>query len=117
MRRNLPVAISFLALLGCATQPSLQSRMSVYIGADERTLVQQFGVPDKMATVNGVRYLAYNWQRVEVDNNGAPYGWFFPSDFESGLYPRVINQQPCEMIFLLREHKVFNFAVRGRDCS
>lgn len=116
MRRNFPVALSFLALAGCATTPTLQTRLAPYIGASELTLVQQFGVPNKEANVNGVRYLAYNWQSLDVDNGGA-YGWFFPSIFESGLYPRVVSNYPCELIFLLRDGRVFNFTVRGAHCS
>ena len=45
MRRGLFVSLSFLALAGCATGPSLRSRMAAYIGADMQTLVQQLGVP------------------------------------------------------------------------
>jgi hypothetical protein len=117
MRRNLAVALSFLALAGCATGPSLQSRMAAYIGANELTLVQQLGVPDKQITVNGVQYLSYDLQRVEIDDDGNAYGWFFPSTYETGLYPRVIAYYSCEMTFLLRAGRVFNFTLRGNDCS
>lgn len=115
MRLNLPVVLFFLALAGCTTRPSPQSRMAAYIGTNEQALVQQFGVPDKHATVNGVQYLAYDWQRLEIDNGGA-YGWFFPSIFESGLYPRIINDHSCEITFLLRNGRVFNFTLRGNHC-
>ncbi len=116
-RHNLPVALAFLAVAGCATGPSLQSRMAAYIGADERTLVQHLGVPDKQITVNGVQYLSYDQQRLEIINHGSVYGWFFPSIFETGLYdPQVINYA-CETIFSLKEGKVFNFTLRGNDCS
>lgn len=85
-------------------------------GASEQTLVQQLSVPDKRITVAGVRYLAYDRQRLEIDEGGA-YGWLFPSMFETGLYPRVINYYSCDITFLLSEGKVFNFTLRGNGCS
>jgi len=113
MRHSLLLSLPFLALAGCATGPSLQTRMAAYIGANEQTLVQQLGVPDKQITVDGVQYLAYDRQRQEI--NGAPYGWFFPSVYETGLYPEITIYS-CDTTFLLRDGRVFNFTLRGNDC-
>jgi hypothetical protein len=124
MRRNLLVSLSFMALAGCATEPSLQSRMAAYIGASEQTLVQQLGVPDKQITVNGVQYVAYNWRRQEAYTRayggygpwvGPYYGGFFPSVYEAGLSPQIVIYS-CETTFTLQNGKVASFILRGNDC-
>ncbi|NNM58180.1 hypothetical protein [Acidocella sp.] len=120
--------LAFVVLAGCATGPSLQTRMAAYIGADEQTLVNQFGVPDKQITVNGTTYLAYE-QRRAVSVPGAylggvygPYagpwfgGGFYPPVYDSMMPPRVLVYA-CETTFLLKGGKVVDFTLRGNDCG
>jgi hypothetical protein len=128
MRRSLLLTLPFLALEGCATGPSLQSRMAAYIGADEQTLVQQLGVPDKQITVNGVQYVAYVRHRTEYypgDYYGSGFGpWggpfygggFYPAVYTAGLSPQVLTYS-CETTFMLRNGKVLSFTLRGNDCN
>jgi hypothetical protein len=129
MRRGLFVSLCFLALTGCATGPSLRSRMAAYIGADMQTLVQQLGVPDKHITVNGVQYVAYVQSHQEIDTGAYMGGWyggawggpfygggFYPQVYGAGLTPRLIVYG-CETTFMLRGDKVFNFTLRGDDCG
>ena len=123
MRRNLFVFLSLLALAGCATGPSLRTRMAAYIGADMQTLVQQLGVPDKQVTVNGVQYVAYDQWHQEFTPGGwyGPYGGpfyggFYPAFYGGGLAPQVITYS-CETTFMLKDGKVFNFTLRGNDCG
>jgi hypothetical protein len=128
MRRSLIVSLSFLALAGCATGPSLSSRMAAYIGADMPTLVRQFGVPDKQITVGGVQYVAYDRGYQEIAPGAYMGGWygpysggfygggFYPAIYADGLAPRVITYS-CETTFMLKDGKVFNFTLRGNDCN
>ncbi len=125
MRRSAVLSLFFLALAGCATGPSLQSRMAAYIGANEQTLVQQLGVPDRQITVNGVQYVAYNWRRQAAYTGaymggygpwvGPYYGGFFPSVYEAGLSPQIVIYS-CEATFTLLNGKVLSFTLRGNDC-
>jgi hypothetical protein len=126
MRRSLLVPLSLLALAGCATGPSLRTRMAAYIGANEQTLVQQLGVPDKQITVSGVQYVAYEQSYQQI--TGGPYygGWYGPygSPFYGGFYPPFyqasfpaqIVTYGCEITFMLKDGRVFNFSLRGNDC-
>ena len=122
MRRSFLVFLPLLALAGCATGPSLRTRMAAYIGADMQTLVQQLGVPDKQITVNGVQYVAYN-ERHEVIDTSVPYtgGWWpYGGPFYGGFYPNLPPQvmvYGCEVTFMLRDGRVFNFTLRGNDCD
>jgi hypothetical protein len=127
MRRIITI-LFFLALSACVAGPSLQTRMSAYIGATSQTLVQNLGVPDKQITVNGIQYLAYDRHRTEFSPGvylggfddpyaGAFYGGgFYPMVFDSGIPPQVIEYS-CETTFLLKDDHVFNFTLRGNDCA
>lgn len=69
--RRLVFLLPLLAAAGCATGPSLESRMAAYTGASGETLVQDLGVPDKQISLNGVQYMAYVRQRAVVDPSPA----------------------------------------------
>jgi hypothetical protein len=124
-------ALVFLGLAGCATGPSLESRMAAYIGAPEAQLVQALGVPDKQITVDGVTYLAYVRRHEQVEPDmyaggwggpwGGPYGgWGGPyyGPYYGGYdgFPRDVLVWSCETTFLIHDGKVVNFVLRGNDC-
>ncbi len=130
MRRLYLLILPLLA--GCATGPSLQSRMAAYTGASAQTLVQDLGVPDKQISAGGVQYLAYNQHHTEITPGvggfggygglGPFYGGPFYGDslFAGGLYggipPQVVDYS-CETTFMLRHDRVFGFTLRGNDCG
>jgi hypothetical protein len=128
MRPTALFLLPLIALAGCATGPSLQSRMAAYIGDSPQTLVQSLGVPDKQITVNGVQYLAYDRHREEIEPDaldfggfggfGGPfYGPFYGGGFINAGLPRQVQEYSCETTFLLKDQRVFNFTLRGNDCD
>jgi hypothetical protein len=117
-----------LALAGCATGPSLQSRMAGFTGASTQTLVEHLGVPDKQITTNGTQYLAYNVRHSEELEGGfygpiGPYfgGGYYGAGFGGGFYdssfPRPIDQYVCTTTFALRDDRVVGFTLKGNDCD
>jgi hypothetical protein len=119
-------SLILLALAGCATGPSLESRMAAYIGASSQTLVQQLGVPDKQITVDGIQYLAYDRRRTVVSPGLAmggfgPYGGpFYGGGFYGGpafVSPPTVSVYSCETTFLLEKDHVVSFTLRGNDCA
>ncbi len=119
MRRGFLVSLALLVLAGCAG-PSLRSRMAAYIGADEQTLVQQLGVPDKQITVNGIQYFAYNQQRQVIAGTYGYYGpyWGPGPMYGGGFYPwNGVMVYACETTFMLRDGRVFTFTMRGDGCD
>ncbi len=118
------------ALAGCATGPSLQTRMAGYIGDSSQSLVQRLGVPDKQITTGGVQYLAYNVRHEQqIDPSG--FGWggyygpyagpFFPGGYYGGGwdagFPSTIQDYSCTATFMLKDDRVDNFTLRGNDCG
>ena len=128
--KKLFVVVALLALTGCVTGPSLQSRMAAFEGASSQTLVQQLGVPDKQITVDGVLYLAYVRHRTDITPGietfggggpfygGAPfYGPCGGAGFYGAEIPPEINTYTCDTTFMLKDDKVVNFTLRGNDCQ
>jgi hypothetical protein len=129
--RRMFLLLPLLALAGCATGPSLQSRMAGYIGDNAQTLVQSLGVPDKQITAGGVEYLDYRVRHselVEPDDFGlggglsGPIGLgyadplYFTGLYDTGL-PAQVNEWSCDATFMLKDDKVFNVTLRGNDCG
>ncbi len=122
--------VALLAMTGCATGPSLQSRMAAYTGASGETLVQSLGVPDKQISLNGVQYLAYVRQRtvesadpIFLGGFGGPWWGAYGGGFYGGggLYgaglPSNVTVWRCETTFMLHDDKVVSFTLRGNDCT
>ena len=118
MGRLLCVLSLILGLSGCATGPSLQSRLAAYIGAPEATLVKSLGVPDRQIEVNGVKYLAYEvrYQAQTIMPMPPPLvlgpGWAFYTSM-----PQGVRIWACEATFVLDDDKVQTFYLRGNDCD
>jgi hypothetical protein len=126
MRRFVVLVLAF-TLAGCATGPSLQSRMAAYIGSSESTLVQSLGVPDKQITVNGVTYLGYVRRQAQVEADGpgwvglgppGPYLWPYGGGPYYGFgRPSTVTMWSCNITFMLKEGRVYTVALRGNYCD
>jgi hypothetical protein len=116
--------LPLIALAGCATGPSLQSRMAAYTGDTKQALVTNLGVPDKQITVNGIDYLAYtvrSEQQIEPGDYG--FGGFYGRRFygygaawDAG-FPRDVDTYTCNATFMLKDDRVYGFTLRGNDCG
>lgn len=120
--RLICVFVLALGLSGCATGPSLQSRLAAYIGAPETDLVKSFGVPDRQIEVKGVKYLAYQVryqaQAVPAMLPAPPYwgGGYWGPGFAWSV-PQNVQVWACEATFVLLNDKVQTFYLRGNDCN
>lgn len=120
--RLICLCLLVLGLAGCATGPSLQSRLAAYIGAPETVLVRDFGVPARQIEVKGVKYLAYQvrYQAQVAPTMPPPYwgggywgpgwAWYVPT-------PQNVQVWACEATFVLVDNRVQTFYLRGNDCN
>ncbi len=123
MRRVVLLLLPLLA--GCATGPSLQTRMIAYMGAPEAQLVQSLGVPDKQITVSGITYLAYIRQQSQVQPSpiigfgGGPWGPWGPygGGFAAASFPSQIQVFSCETTFSIKDGHVANVTFKGNACN
>jgi hypothetical protein len=109
-------------LAGCATGPSLQTRMISYMGAPEEKVVQSLGVPDKQITVNGISYLAYVRQHAQVQPSPfigfGPWGYGpYGGGFAAVSLPAPVQVFSCETTFTVKDDHVANVSFRGNDCG
>jgi len=124
MKRPYMMILPLIALAGCATGPSLQSRMAAYTGDTKQALVTNLGVPDKQITVNGIDYLAYtvrSEQQIEPGDYG--FGGFdgrrfygYGAAWDAG-FPRDVDTYTCNATFMLKDDRVYGFTLRGNDCG
>ena len=99
-----------LAVVGCATGPSLQSQMAAFVGASPQTLVQGLGVPNRKIAVNDNQYFTYTLvNEVDYWSGAGPYYASY-----GGGYPSIYS---CEATFMLMNDRVSNFTLRGNDCD
>lgn len=116
--RLLSLLVLGLGLSGCASGPSLQSRLAAYIGAPEAELVQNLGVPDKQIEVKGVKYLAYQVRyQAQATPVMMPPPYWGPGWAWSPPFPQNVQVSACEATFVLVDNKVQTFYLRGNDCN
>jgi hypothetical protein len=112
MRRLLPL----LLLAGCATGPSLETRLAATIGQSELQVVETFGVPNRTYDTGGLRFLQYEERRQVLHQLnpywGYPYGRFAPYS----LGGPVLLTRSCDITFTLKDSRVQSFTTRGDDC-
>jgi hypothetical protein len=115
-----------VSLAGCATGPSLATRLETYVGQPETALVQGLGVPNRTITTGGVRFLAYDWQSSAVIPGQpafAAWGWggFGPGfgPWGGGFYaPPTVVVTGCEATFQMTPaDTVAAFTLRGNACG
>lgn len=117
MRSSFMFLLPVFALTGCATGPSLQSRMAAYIGDDSQTLVQSLGVPDQQYTVNNSQYLAYNRSYDETVADDLYFGGYQMYNGPGGGNAPSVYEHGCQTTFFLRNDRVLGFTLHGNDCS
>jgi hypothetical protein len=111
-----------VSLAGCATGPSLATRLQAYVGQPETALVQGLGVPNRTITTGGIKFLAYDWQSSAVIPGQpafAAWGWGGFGPWGGGFYaPPTVVVTGCEATFQMTPaDTVAAFTLRGNACG
>ncbi len=117
IRRALPL-LAVLLLAACAQGPSLQERLSAWVGRTEGDLVAEFGVPVRTYEVDGRRFLQYESRRTIVQP-GFDRPYFTPWGPRYGYWPSPPSYATyaCDVTFALRNARVESFSYRGQGCG
>ncbi len=112
--------LPLMLLAACAQGPTLQQRLSTYVGRSEGELVAEMGVPVRTHEAEGRRFLQYEQRRtVALAEPGyyrpvwGPWGpryGYFPSPPSYGVVG-------CDITFALRAGRVESFTYRGEGCG
>ncbi|MCR0982997.1 hypothetical protein [Roseomonas populi] len=113
--------LPFLALAACATGPTLDQRLSTFVGRSELELVSALGVPTRHYETGGQKFLQYDEQRTVAFPAGfgggpfyGPYGrGFYGGGFVGTTYAPV----QCDVTFALNDGRVSGFSFRGQGCA
>jgi hypothetical protein len=112
----------FLLLLtglfaGCVNQlAARQAELGQLIGQPESVLIQRMGVPNRTYETDGVKYLAYDEQRVDIVPGYPTYNPFFTGWYGGGFPPEVVELR-CETTFEIAAGTVKAFTLRGNACG
>ena len=116
MRRSVLACSLALAGAGCATGPTLEQRLSPFVGRSEGDLVAALGVPERTYEVEGRKFLTFEDRRSYIVA-GDPflyrggYSRFGPIFAPPGYIVRT-----CEITFAVRGGRAESFTFRGDGC-
>ncbi len=109
---------SLLLLAACAQGPTLEQRLSVFVGQSEADLVAALGVPVRTHEADGRRFIQFEQRRTVAVAAPAPipyYGRFGP---RFGYWPQPPGYAVvgCDITFELWDRRVEGFSARGDGC-
>ncbi len=115
-RAGILLAIVLLATSCANGLTARRARLQPLVGQSLNTLIAIEGVPTRSFQANGVTYLSYVHQRIDLMAPVAPYGtpWIW------GWYPElppVAVVRGCETIFMVKGGVVQGFTWRGNACD
>ena len=109
-----------LLLAACAQGPTLEQRLSTFVGRSEGDLVAELGVPVRTYETEGRRFLQYEQRRtVAIAQPGFDRPYFGPFGPRFGYWPAppAYAVVGCDLTFALRGGRVESFTVRGQGCG
>lgn len=109
-----------LLVAACAQGPTLQQRLSTYVGRSEGELVAELGVPVRTYEAEGRRFLQYEQRRtVAVSQPGFDRPYYGPFGPRFGYWPAPPSYAVigCDLTFALRQSRVESFTFRGEGCG
>lgn len=115
----LPLAA--LAAVSCAPPgPTLDQRLSTFVGRPEADLVAELGVPVRTYEAeDGRKFLQFESRRL-VALPGDPYPFYGPYGhrrFGAFAAPPAYARVGCDITFGLRGGRVEGFRFRGEGCA
>jgi hypothetical protein len=117
MYRAIPLLLTGL-LAGCVNQlAAREARLRQLIGQPEAALMQQMGVPNRVYETSGVKYLAYDEQRIDVVPGFPTYNPYFFNGWYGGGFPPQVVDLRCETTFEVADGTVRSFNLRGNACG
>ncbi|MBQ4472473.1 MAG: hypothetical protein II942_04460 [Alphaproteobacteria bacterium] len=89
------ILLSFLTLLGCATESNYHDQLNMWVGRSKAVLIMEWGTPSYRYKLNqNIELLEYDKKRV-----------FLGDDFE------------CKTTFILKNNVVDSWKTEGNDCT
>ena len=115
-------SLLLILLAGCARGPSLNERLSTFVGVGEADLVSALGVPVRVHEAEGRRFLQFEQRRSLTvapppSFYYAPYYGPWGPQFGYWPGPPSVVQLVCDVTFSLRQGRVEGFTTRGEGCG
>ncbi|WP_458094105.1 hypothetical protein [Roseomonas sp. WA12] len=114
--------LPLLALSACAVGPTINERLSTFVGRSELDLVSTLGVPTRSYETGGQKFLQYEESRTVALPGGfaggawGPYGRGFYGGF-GGFGATTYAPVQCDVTFALQGGRVSAYTFRGQGCA
>ncbi len=115
MRISTALILLPLALAACATGPTLEQRLSGYIGRSEGDLVAGLGVPIRSYETEGRRFLQFEQRSTVPMSSPDPFFWG-PRYSVWSVPPASFVEVSCQITFALRDQRAESFTLNGQGC-
>lgn len=115
MRLKMAAVMLPLALAACAVGPTLDQRLSAYIGRSEGDLVAGLGVPLRSYETEGRRFLQFEQRSTIAVSQPDPFFWG-PRYSVWNVPPASFAEVSCQITFALRDQRVESFTLNGQGC-
>ncbi len=118
MVRRIVLCVLLVSMAGCVDRlAARQAQLNQLVGKPEVVLIQAMGVPTRTYEAGGVKFLAYDEQRLEI-LPGSPfyYGSGPYPGFYGGFPPQAITLV-CNTTFSVVNGAVSGVVLRGNACG
>jgi hypothetical protein len=116
--RIAPALLLLPLLAACAVGPTLQQRLSTFIGLGEGDLVAELGVPVRSYETDGRRFLQFERERTVAISQPEPMFYPYPYRYRPWIAPPpAYAQVRCDITFALRDRRVESFTLNGQACG
>jgi hypothetical protein len=114
--------VLFLLVTACATTEKYEAKLQSWIGADEETLLMEWGPPDSVYDINDTKkMLTYLETSVLHIAGSAPryttevIGGVMHTRVTGGTEPRDIERK-CKTTFVIENGEVVDWIAKGNNC-
>lgn len=115
------LGVVLLALCGCATTKKYEKVLNSWVGADELSLVRQWGPPQHIYEFGGSRFLTYASGRDMYVPGAAPS--YRTTVVGNAIYTAPVGGRPgytvhkqCRTTFEIKDEKIVSWRWQGNDC-
>jgi hypothetical protein len=106
--------VLLLLVAACEQGPTLEQRLSTFIGRSEGDIVASLGVPTRTFETEGRRFLQFESRRTVLVPQPSPYfGPFGPRGWGPVDTPVAVG---CDVTFEMRDGRALSFSYRGNGC-
>ena len=113
------IVVACIFLTGCATTAKYEAQVQKWIGATERQLVEDWGVPSRTHEMDGIKFFEYKSNEIRLVGGYPSFYGMGPLGrgmWMGGAMPPDVQKLTCVTTFELTDGIVTKVVIRGNNC-